>query len=408
MTGTVLSQIISYSISPILTRIYSTEEMGDLGIYMRVVGFISALATARYEMSLPLPKNDSHSFLLLRLSIRIAMFTMLFCTVIGLIFLFTRPFSLYEVFFVFISLLSSAFLVIINLGTNWAIRKKQFTKISNSKISNSLVSNGLRLGFGVIGWGSFGLLLSSLIGYLISSIGFLKEFFRNEKFFRKYKSKKKTSVLIAEYREFPLISLPHVLLDLGRDVLIAFIIVLYFGKDCFGSYSFSIMMLSLPLAIAGQSIGQVFFNKCSEIINNNGSIEVLLKKTLTILFLLSSLPFCVLFFWSEELFQIVFGEKWSVSGQYTEILTVWIFFNFLISPLSNIPIVLNRQKNYFYIGIIATFCQLFIFGVLPLIIGTTKSDFTIVLWSLSISQAIIMIFTTFIFIRYAKSGRKVV
>ena len=198
------------------------------------------------------------------------------------------------------------------------------------------------------------------------------------------------------------------LLDLGRDVLIAFIIVLYFGKDCFGSYSFSIMMLSLPLAIAGQSIGQVFFNKCSEIINNNGSIEMLLKKTLTILFLLSSLPFCVLFFWSEELFQIVFGEKWSVSGQYTEILTVWIFFNFLISPLSNIPIVLNRQKNYFYIGIIATFCQLFIFGVLPLIIGTTKSDFTIVLWSLSISQAIIMIFTTFIFIRYAKSGRKVV
>ena len=90
MTGTVLSQIISYSISPILTRIYSTEEMGDLGIYMRVVGFISALATARYEMSLPLPKNDSHSFLLLRLSIRIAMFTMLFCTVIGLIFLSSK------------------------------------------------------------------------------------------------------------------------------------------------------------------------------------------------------------------------------------------------------------------------------------------------------------------------------
>ena len=405
MTGTVLSQIISYSISPILTRIYSTEEMGDLGIYMRVVGFISALATARYEMSLPLPKNDSHSFLLFRLSIRIAMVTLLFCTVIGLIFLFTRPFSFYEVFFVFISLLSSAFLVIINLGTNWAIRKKQFTKISNSKISNSLVSNGLRLGFGVIGWGSFGLLLSSFIGYLVSSIGFLKEFFRNEKFFRKDKSKKKTSVLIAEYREFPMISLPHVLLDLGRDVLIAFIIVLYFGKDCFGSYSFSIMMLSLPLAIVGQSIGQVFFNKCSEIINNNGSIEILLKKTLTILF--SLIPFCVLFIWSEDLFRIVFGEKWHVSGQYTEILTVWVFFNFLISPLSNLPIVLNRQKNYFYIGIIATFCQLFIFGILPLIIGTTKSDFIIILWLVSISQAIIMIFTTFIFIRYAKSGRKV-
>ena len=81
-SGTVIAQIISYLITPLLTRIYSTEEMGDLGVYMRAVGFISALATARYELSLPLPKNDKHSFILYRLSLKIASYILLACACI--------------------------------------------------------------------------------------------------------------------------------------------------------------------------------------------------------------------------------------------------------------------------------------------------------------------------------------
>ena len=55
ISGTVMAQAIGYLISPFLTRIYSAEQMGELGMYMRVVGFVSALATARFELALPLP-----------------------------------------------------------------------------------------------------------------------------------------------------------------------------------------------------------------------------------------------------------------------------------------------------------------------------------------------------------------
>ena len=64
VSGTVLAQAIGYLVSPFLTRIYSAEEMGELGMYMRLVGFFSALATARFELAIPLPKRDNHSFLL--------------------------------------------------------------------------------------------------------------------------------------------------------------------------------------------------------------------------------------------------------------------------------------------------------------------------------------------------------
>jgi O-antigen/teichoic acid export membrane protein len=359
ISGTMIAQIISYAISPIISRIYSTEDMGDFGLYSRIIAFISAIAMARFELSLPLPKNDSHSYLLFRLAIKIALYTFGICFIIGLVYLFIMPFSYALLFFVLITLISSVFLILISLGTNWAIRKKNFSVISRSRISNSVFSNGFRLLFGLIGFGSIGLLFSSLLGYILSS--------------------------------------------LGRDLLIAFLIVYFFGKNYFGSYTYSIMILSLPIALIGQAIGQVFFNKCSELINIGRSVYPLLKKTLLILLVSAILPFTILFFFGRDIFSFVFGANWDLAGYFSEILAVGTFFNFIISPLSNLPIVLKKQKQYFVLGLVSTIIQIFIIGVLPMIIGTSDKSFIILMWSMSISQAILLIITTFIFLNYAKN-----
>lgn len=406
MTGTVMAQAISYLISPILTRIYSTEEMGDLGVYMRAVGFISALATARYELSLPLPKNDTHSYLLYRLSLRIAGYILIACTIIGVIYIFTQPYDVNQLLFVSITLISSLFMVLINLGTNWSIRMKHFKKISYSKISNSFVSNGLRWGFGALGMGSFGLLLASLIGYVVSSVSFIRELFQLKKFNARLVSKKKTYALSKEYKQFPLVSLPHVLIDLGRDLLVATLIIAFFSKDIFGSFNHSYTILRLPLVVIGTSIGQVFFNKCSEMVNRGEGIEELLKKTLLTLLLMSIIPFGIIYFYGEGLFGFVFGEKWAESGYYSEIMTVWLLFNFLSSPISSIPLILKRQKEYFIFGLIATILQLIGFGLLPLIFGTSKETFIEILWFVSITQAVLLIFIITMTVYYARIGQK--
>ena len=404
-SGTVIAQIISYLITPLLTRIYSTEEMGDLGVYMRAVGFISALATARYELSLPLPKNDKHSFILYRLSLKIASYILLACAFIGIIYILARPFSWDEVIFVSITLLSSVFLIMINLGTNWSIRMKQFNKISYSKISNSLSSNLLRWIFGWFGWGSFGLLFATLIGFFLSSLSFVKELLQLSKGHGSI-SKKEMYVLGREYRQFPFVSLPHTLIDLGRDLLVATLIISFFSKDIFGSFNHSYTILRLPLMVIGASIGQVFFNRCSVMINEGKEIYPLLRKTMIILFALSIIPFGMIFFIGEPLFAFVFGSEWGVSGYYSEIMSIWLMFNFLISPVSNIPIILNRQKEYFILGLVGTAMQLFCFGVMPLIIGTTSQDFITILWAVSFSQSAYLVFGVFYALYISKKGRK--
>ena len=71
ITGTIIAQSIGYLLAPIITRLYTPEEMGEFAIFQRIVVLIATLATARYEFSLPLPKKDKHAFELFRFSIKI-------------------------------------------------------------------------------------------------------------------------------------------------------------------------------------------------------------------------------------------------------------------------------------------------------------------------------------------------
>lgn len=406
MTGTLIAQFVSYGVSPIISRMYNQAEMADLNLFMRAVGFISALATARFELSLPLPKQDSHSYLLFRLSLKIALITLLACTFLGVLYVLINSTSFDYFFFGLLILVSSFFVVFINLGTNWSIRKGNFKSIAFSRISNSIVSNGLRIGFGLFQWGSIGLILATFIGHVVSSLGFIKNYFQSRTIFKNYASKKKTVALITEYREFPLVSLPHVLVDLGRDLIVAFLVIYFFGKEIFGSYSYALIMLSVPIAIIGQAIGQVFFKKCSDVINEGKDVLPLIFKTMKLLLVISFFPFTILFFFGEPIFGFVFGEEWRVAGYYSEILAIYMFFNFLVSPISNLPIILKRQKAYFFIGLVNTFSQLIAFGVLPLFILRSEGNFVNLLWMLTLAQSMVMIYTCIIFIRYARLGKK--
>lgn len=403
-SGTVFAQLFAFAISPILTRIYSPEEMGDMNMYLRAISFISALATARYELSLPLPKKDEHAYLLYRLSFQIARNLLFACAIFAGVYLLVTRFDTATFWFIFFVLLSSIVLVASNLGTNWAIRTKQFKRISYARMSNSLINNSLRWLFGVFGWGSIGLYLASFIGYLLSSIPFLRDWIHIHKKYRPMRSTGKTWVLVQTYREFPTVNLPHVLVDFGKDLLLAFFMVAFFSKDVFGWYSHSFTILQLPITLIGAAIGQVFFNRCAELVQQGHSTLPVLKKTVTTLFLVALIPFITLFFVGEELFAFVFGENWRTSGVYSEIMTVWFFMSFMTSVTSSLPTILRRQKQFFVLGIISAAIQLTAFGILPLVIGRTDADFVTILYLVSFTQSAFFAYVLWRMFVYAQEG----
>ncbi len=403
MTGTLIAQIISYLLSPVISRLYTSNDMADLGLYSRIVALIAAIGTARFELALNLPKRDEHAFLLFKLTLKLIIYSSVLSFLILMIFSYFD--NQFENAWIYIfSIISSFFVAYISLGSNWALRNEKFKSISFQRITNSVSSNFLKVLFGYLHLGSLGIILGTTLGYILSSFKFFKDYFDSKSLF--YSSNKKTKSLVKTYAQFPKVSLPHVIVDMVRDLIIAFYVSDIFGKNIFGYYVYSTMMLSIPISVIGQSFGQVFYQRVSKLFSESKEIFHPLLKTFVLLFSIAIIPFSILYFFGENIFSFVFGNEWIIAGQYSEILSIWMFFNFILSPISNILIVLNKQKQNFYLGLISSIGQIICFIILPFFYNVYKTNFTNVLWVLSLSQALISIIGILFVFLYCYRERK--
>lgn len=390
-SGTVLSQLISLFLSTRVTREFLPEETADLGLFMRIIGVGAALATLRYEMALPIPKNDSHSFRLYRLAFTVTLITTgASLLVLGVSSAFVSSWE--AVLFLLLIPLGIFFSSVQNIGTNWSIRMKRFSDISYTNVTNSAFSGGLKWLFGVMNSGSIGLIIATIIGFFVSSFWYFREFFKSRKLFNISMRSKRNYVMAKQFSEYPKINLPHVLMDLGRDLLVAAVILHLFSKSDFGSFDHSYRMLRLPLILIGMSIGQVFFQRAAERVNKGLVVLPDIRKSMLVLALLSIIPFGIIFFFGEELFAYVFSEDWRESGHYAEILTPWFMVNFVISPLTSLPLVLGKQREFFYIAI---FGSAMILAAITLPYYLFDADMETTLWTLSLSQVVYRIFLIF-------------
>jgi O-antigen/teichoic acid export membrane protein len=60
---------------------------------------------------------------------------------------------------------------------------------------------------------------------------------------------------------------------------------------------------------------------------------------------------------APELFALVFGERWADSGLYAQWLCPWLFMVFVCSPLTRLPLILERQKSELVFQIILLFAR---------------------------------------------------
>jgi teichuronic acid exporter len=402
LSGTVIAQIIGYALAPLLTRLYSTAEMGELALYMRITGFIAAIATLRYEAALPIPKYDGHSFLLYRISLLLSFVVLGISSLILISLIVTDITPGFSWYYLVLIILGSAAIVVINIGTNWSIRTGSFSLISRQKISNSLFSNFLKWGFAYLSWGYFGLILATFIGYFISCFEFVFNYRGLKKKFSKLKSRKKTWVLLKDYREFPLLNLPHILVDHGRDMLIATLILVYFSESVYGSFSHSYAMLRIPSMLIGVSLSQVFYNQAIKLYNDNQRMLPLLKKTVGMLLVISIVPFTILYLYGEPIFAWIFGANWAEAGSYSEKMSFWLMVSFIVSPISALPMILKKQKIALIFGIISALIQVLPLCIIPEIYGRTSETFVLTLQLISYSQAlwfllVLMIYFIFVY-----------
>jgi len=71
-SGTALGQLSVILAAPILSRLFTPADFGDLQFIVSSALILATFSTLRYEMSIPLPKEDRDAFLLVKLALGLA------------------------------------------------------------------------------------------------------------------------------------------------------------------------------------------------------------------------------------------------------------------------------------------------------------------------------------------------
>lgn len=366
MTGTAVAQVIGFSLTPVISRLFSPSDFGIFGSFNSVATIIAAGATLQYTQALMLPKEKVDAIYLFIISCLCTFIITLLCliatmslpeTLNGLM----KTSGIWGLVLLVVATLISG----LNQSCQaWSVRAKAFKHTSASQVVRSLSSNGMQIGFGyLIKAGSVGLIVSSIIADILASLNLARVVLRDLAELS-YKIKwKRVRLLAKDYRDFPLYSASmNVInsLSLGLPVLL---LAHFYGTMVAGAYAFGMRILSAPMGFVLTAMRQVLFQKAAEVYNDGDRLMPLYLKFTVGLFAVAFFPSLVIFIWAPQLFSWIFGVEWHMAGEFVQSLVLWMMFMFCNLPAVLFARIIRIQRKMFiYDLVLLSLRALVLFG----------------------------------------------
>jgi O-antigen/teichoic acid export membrane protein len=388
-TASTISQFIPIVTAPILTRIYSPEDYGFLGIIMSITGLFSVFATMGYANAIITADTEEETNKVVGLCLKsLLAVTCISCLGIFIFHNFIATIysinkNKYLLYLVPISILLNGIASIFGL---LATRYQHFKMLSINRVLSAILSAVVSIAFGLILKNLLGLIIGFLISQLFGSIVLYIALIRIKKLptLLQY-TKLKTKSIAIKFQDFPKYVLPSDFINNFSNQIPIFVLSSYamLPQVAVGFYNMSNRILALPISLISNSISDVFKQRAASDYNEFGTCRPIFMKTFKALFISSLIPFAILIFFGADIFAFAFGEKWREAGAYSQILGIMFFFRFIVSPLSYVFYVAGKQKQDFILHLL-----FIVLGFLSLYIGLKQyNSVNTSLWLFSLSYS---------------------
>lgn len=343
-SGVLLGQVVSFFMQPIATRLFSVEDFGIFSIIVSTVSIISPIITLQYHMSIVTAESDDEADILCSLNFYLIAIIGTLTTLILVLYNYIYPTTFSEAgLWIYMSIPLSVVTGIIYVVESYNNRYEQYKLMATVALQRSVISNALRVIFGLLNPGEWGLVISQVfsISFGVKKQG--KYLIKNYKkiFSSSYEDIKKTAI---KHIAQPLFSTPgHFLVNFSYSILPIFINSLYTIEEA-GFFSISITVLGLPLNLISSNVARIFFRNASIERDQKGNFSSTLLSTSIILTIISFLGFFILWLISEPLFALIYGTEWSRSGVFVKILIPMYALRFIVLSLMHGFIVANKQN----------------------------------------------------------------
>lgn len=345
-SGATLGQLIPFLAGPVLARLYSPEDFGLYALLSSTAGLASIVATGSYEFAILTSDSDEEAD---SLSLFSSLLSLIFSTIAAgilvVIIVLIKPWGSDVVGWIW--LLAPIFVFFQGLmnSTNFRLnRQKRYGVMAQGKLVRATVMTIVQLLFGIfkLPWGLFPGMISGHAA--ASGYQFL---FVKERFSRAIKSFSITNIkaIAAKFYRFPSFLLPAQLVNEMSVQVPIYLLRSFFTTAAVGLYALPQKFLNVPVVLIGNSLGQVFFQKAAEQKNDVEALASTTKSLFRFLFRIGVVPFSLILVFGDLLFVLVFGQEWQQSGVYSQMLSPWLLFVLVGSPISKLFTVLDRQKE---------------------------------------------------------------
>lgn len=373
--GTALAQGISVVCTPIITRLYLPSDFGILGIYSAILTILIAFASLRYEFSIPLPKEHSRAAHILVL----CLILIIIISIVVTVFLFVLGGYLTDIFhysdlnpYLWLILLGFFGAGIYQALNYWAIRQRDYPRITRTRINQSIGGSASKIIFGIVGFGPIGLIFGHLISNIAGIWTYIDAIRKKDREYFQDISLSDIKSVAREHRDFPLYATPATLIFAISLQIPVFMLTLMYDIQVVGWYTLAYQMLALPTTLIAGSLAQVFYGEAATSIRENPAALKPLYLDTTRKLILISLPAIVIpTMIAPLLFPIIFGAEWTEAGLYCLPLALVAASQFVISPTSKLQLYGYNHWNFGFnifrmIIIICGFYTAVIFNLSPM------------------------------------------
>lgn len=344
LTGSAVAQAIPIVGALVLARIFSPGEFGLYASWLGVVLFIGVVITGRFETSLAVESDGGPRRIAVVSTLIVAAIASLSLQLLLVLATVLFPVILQNItpWLLFCAVPTALAIAIVQTWQSWAAAEGAYRKLTAIRITNAAAITISQIIFGFLRPDAAVLAFGYLVGGIVACV-LCAKLVPLEKLPTQNKTFDLVKAFWRRQRRFPLLSLPADAINTAAAQMPIIIVASRFGAEVAGLLAMTIRILAAPLGLLGKSVLDVFKRHAATHYREFGECRDIYLQTFKVLSAGSLLFLVGMFFLSESLFVIAFGEQWRFSGTIAIWMSPYFALAFVASPLSYMVYIAGKQ-----------------------------------------------------------------
>lgn len=331
--GSALAQALTLLASPVLARLYTPQQVGELGTFLAIAGLVAVVATLRLDAALVVAESDTAARRTFVAAIAVTLATTAAAGLAALVVTATAPTAAWAPSLGFLPLAVGA-VGVYNVGLQWLARTTSFAAIARANVVRSFVMNGWQLATGAVLTSGTNLIVGYLAGQIAAAWVAQRTAMRAARALTTERLRAVDVIGLADrHRQFTVFGSLQVLANQAHNALPVVLLGSWFDAASVGYFVMAHRLLIAPISLVSESVRRVLYPDLARAAARDLLAVRRSVRRLTIL-LVGPVVAAVagLGLAAPAAFATVLGEEWRPAGDWARFLAVW-----LGSMLINVP-----------------------------------------------------------------------